>query len=169
MSTLRRFAAALISPVAAVVLALVGCTAAPGAQPGTPPASDTATDGATAAPTPSSTFAIPADPVPGEVASAVAERLATPPSASSVAGPGVLDAGTPFVVEGECIGTSAAFRITTADPDDAGRVLVEGTLDCADPRTDGAAYALDYAGPVQLTFTDTDGIDRGWLRVVQRP
>lgn len=101
------------------------------------------------------------------MASAVAERRATPPSASSVAGPGTLVAGLPFAVEGECIGTSADFTVTTADPADAGRVLVEGTIDCAEPRKDGFTYTVDYAGPVQLSFTDTEGIERGWLRVVQ--
>lgn len=120
-----------------------------------------------ATPSPEATYAVPAAPADGEVASAVADRTANPPSASSVAGPGLLVADRAFTVEGQCVGTSADFRLATADPADAGRVLLEGTLDCAAPVADDFTYTVDYAGVVQLTFTDTDGIELGWLRVVQ--
>lgn len=150
----------LISSLAVVtLLTLASCTPEP--APSEPSAE------ASAAPSPSPTIDIPTEPVPGEVASAVSDRLSTPSSASSVSGPNLLAADRPFSVEGECIGTSADFRLTTADPADAGRTLVEGTMDCSAPMRSDFSYTLGYAGVVQLSFTNTDGIDRGWLRVVQ--
>lgn len=147
-------------------IALLGCAPA-GDTAATPPATATETPTSTATPAPSSTFAIPSEPVEGEVASAVSDRGSTPSSASSVAGPGVLVADRAFFVEGQCEGTRGEYKVTTADPADAGRTLVEGTIDCSAPMKSSFDYTLPYAGVVQLSFTDTDDIERAWLRVVQ--
>ncbi|MDN3497290.1 hypothetical protein QL996_15225, partial [Planococcus sp. APC 4015] len=132
-----------------------------------PPAAPAATETPTPTQTPTSTFAIPSEPVEGEVASAVSDRSSTPSSASSVAGPGVLAADRPFFVEGQCEGTRGKYKVTTADPADAGRTLLEGTIDCSAPMKSSFDYTLPYAGPVQLSFTDTDDVEQAWLRVVQ--
>ncbi|MEV8274256.1 hypothetical protein [Microbacterium sp. NPDC077184] len=149
-------------------LGLVGCTSADtgGTQPpSATPSSATAT--ATATASPSSTFAIPSEPVEGEVASAVSDRTSSPPSNSSVAGPGVLVVDRPFFVEGHCVGGRSTYEVRSADPADAGRTLIEGTLDCGAPMRSSFDYSLPYAGPVQLSFTDTDDVEQAWLRVVQ--
>lgn len=101
------------------------------------------------------------------MASAVSDRGSSPPSNSSVAGPGVLVADRPFFIEGQCDGERGTYELTSADPADAGRMLVEGTLDCGAPMRTPSDYSLPYAGPVQLSFTDTDDVEQAWLRVVQ--
>lgn len=165
MRTSRRLVAtAVISAASALVL--LGCTAATDARSESSAPPSTSTSEASAAPSPSATIDIPDEPVAGEIASAVSDQLSMPTSSSSVAGPGAMVAGRPFVIEGECIGTEADYSLTTADPADAGRVLVEGTIECSAPMKSSYGSTA-YAGVVQLSFTDTDGIDRGWLRVVQ--
>lgn len=148
-------------------LALTGCVAEPQADSSQPASAPTASVEASVTPSPSPTINVPTEPVPGEVASAVSDRLSTPSSTSSVSGPNVLAADRPFSIEGECIGASADYKLTTADPADAGRLLVEGTIECSAPMKSSFSYTLGYTGVVQLSYTDTDGIERGWLRVVQ--
>ncbi|SIT84861.1 hypothetical protein [Microbacterium sp. RU33B] len=164
-SSRRLVATAVISAASALVL--LGCTAATDTRSETSAPPRTPTAEASAAPSPSATIDIPTEPVAGEIASAVSDRLSTPSSSSSVAGPGIMVADRPFSIEGECLGTRADYSLTTADPADAGRVLVEGTIECGAPMTSSVGSTAGYAGVVQLSFTDTDGIDRAWLRVVQ--
>lgn len=152
--------------VALSAVALVGCAPTDDTSATPPPVATTATT-ATGTPTPSSTFAIPSEPVEGEVASAVSDQRSTPPSTSSVAGPGVLVADRSFFVEGQCEGGRGEYEVTSADPADAGRTLLEGTIDCGAPMRAAFDHSLPYAGPVQLSFTDTDDLDQAWLRVVQ--
>lgn len=66
---------------------------------------------------------------------------------------------------GECIGTRAHYELFTASVDTQRRSLTSGIMQCGVPiRTDVAG--LGYTGPVQLSFTDTNGVSEGWVRVV---
>lgn len=161
----RRTPTHIAVAVALSTVGLVGCTSADDAVDTAPPSAPSPSAAATA--TASSAFAIPSEPVEGEVASAVSDRTSSPPSSSSVAGPGVLVVDRPFFVEGQCVGGRSTYEVTSADPADPGRMLVEGTLDCGAPMRSSFDYSLPYAGPVQLSFTDTDDVEQAWLRAVQ--
>jgi hypothetical protein len=70
-------------------------------------------------------------------------------------------ADEPLILEGACVGEDATYRITSAAVDGDEEVLRNGILRC-----DEALYvefSLDVDGPVQLSFTNTDDIDEGWL------
>lgn len=70
-------------------------------------------------------------------------------------------ADEPLLLEGACVGDDATYRITSAAVDGDGEVLRNGILRC-----DEALYvefSIPVDGPVQVSFTDTDDIDEGWL------
>ncbi|MDO9396484.1 MAG: hypothetical protein Q7T71_08070, partial [Herbiconiux sp.] len=79
--------------------------------------------------------------------------------------PAVLIADRPFSVEGQCEGDDVGFEVMTADGEK--RVIAEGAFDCADPPAGEYTFQLPYAGPIQVNLTDTEGVDRAWVRVMQ--
>lgn len=106
--------------------------------------------------------------VPGQVAYASVDNVSSTPTAGSTAGPGLFVGGKVLVIEGDCVGPSGGgFRLTTADS--AARVIAAGTFHCGEPMRDELRGVNDYEGPVQLSFTETDGIQLGWLRASLEP
>lgn len=86
------------------------------------------------------------------------------PSASSIAEDTVADGGT-YTVEGACIGTRAAYKVETAVSGDERRTLTSSSLRCDEPYR-GTFTVTGYDGVVQLSFTDTDLIETGWVRIL---
>ena len=68
-------------------------------------------------------------------------------------------------IVGDCIGTRARYELFTASVDTERRSLTSGVMQCGDPIRNDIA-GLGYTGPVQLSFTDTNGVSEGWVRVV---
>lgn len=148
-------------------LALTACTAGDGdaAAPASPSASSSAPAAQTPSVTPSPTqaYAVPTDDA-GQVGLAEAVNDEGLPSGASTVGPELIAPGDELVIAGQCIGDSADWTLTTATPDTERRVLLEGTLDCADPETIREVFPSGYEGVVQLQFVDTNDVDRAWLQ-----
>lgn len=138
-------------PTLAAAFLLAGCTATPAPDASTPQAPD-----ASASPV----YAVP-DTDPAQAGIAVFTGT-LPQSQASTAGPALL--GEAFVVDGQCEGDAFAYRVMTADPADAGRTLLTGTVSCADPEQPFIS-SPGYRGPVQVAFLDTDAVTAAWVRV----
>lgn len=148
---------------AILAVGLSGCFG-PASDPvvSTPPAS------ASAAPSPTPTLAMPAGPVPGEVAFASVDSISVAPTIGSTTGPGLLDPTRGYTIEGECVGTSGTWELLDADPAGSGTQLDSGSIECGTPLRVAVDVSRDGpAIPVQLRFTQTDGLQLAWLRVVQ--
>lgn len=87
------------------------------------------------------------------------------PSSEIIAGPAVLVADRPFSIEGQCEGSDVGFEVITADGEK--KVLADGGFACDEPPAGEFTYQLPYAGPVQVNLTDTEDVERAWVRVVQ--
>jgi hypothetical protein len=161
--TLRRHST--VAAALAGVLLFAGCTATAGGE--------AATD---AAPAPSSSETGAPPPAPSPTA------LATPPVAQGEiaraeftdGGPGGIPTASSVVsdafpgavlIEGECLGTSARFRLSTAAPADDKRTLLEGTITCGAPYVSSFSQP-EYTGVIQLEFVDANDITAGWVRVM---
>ncbi len=153
---------------AAGVLVLSACTA--GGDPGDtePTASGGPDPTVSESPSPEP-FAFPEPGDAGEAAFYRAPGSGAGESGEIISGPAVIEPGSPTFVEGACEGTSVPFEVTSADLEDANRVLIEGRLQCDDPSAiNETGHSLEYDGPVQVRFTDTENIEQGWIRVIQR-
>ncbi|NIK36159.1 pyruvate/2-oxoglutarate dehydrogenase complex dihydrolipoamide acyltransferase (E2) component [Microbacterium endophyticum] len=147
-----------IVAVSALIAALAGCSASPAAPASSPTASEAVDSDAAASPTPFTTPPATDD----EVARALFEADGpdgVPASASITSD--VIDEDT-LVIDGACVGTSARYRLTTAEVDADQLTLTEGTLRCDEPQQ-VRITGLDYTGPVQLSFSDANNIKSGWL------
>jgi hypothetical protein len=157
----------ILVPAGVLVLACVvtGCTpdagAGPEGSPG-PAASDSPTS--EAPPSAAEDFAYPETDDPTQAGIAL-KYDGDDPSGEIIAGPAVLVADRPFSVEGQCEGDDVGFEVMTADGEK--RVIADGAFDCASPPAGEYTYQLPYAGPIQVNLTDTEGVDRAWVRVVQ--
>ncbi len=60
---------------------------------------------------------------------------------------------------------SCADELQTAAVDQEKRVLISETMTCSARLH--SEYRLDYEGVVQLNFTDADGIEEGWVRMLR--
>ncbi|RKT33142.1 hypothetical protein DEU34_1732 [Microbacterium sp. AG1240] len=86
------------------------------------------------------------------------------PSASSIAEDTVTDGGI-YTVEGACTGTRAAYKVETAVAGDDRRNLTSSSIRCDEPYR-STFTVTGYDGVVQLSFTDTDLMETGWVRVL---
>jgi hypothetical protein len=158
-----------VASVAGVILfgsLLAGCAEEPEASPSetmTPPASSSSTPTPTTEPSDGaagpSILEVPAV-TDKEIARALFQ-LADDTSTSPNTVEDAVVADEPLLLEGACVGEDAMYRITSAAVDGDEEVLRNGILRC-----DEALYvefSLDVDGPVQLSFTNTDDIDEGWL------
>ncbi|WP_271177997.1 hypothetical protein [Leifsonia poae] len=144
-------------------ITLSGCSTPVIPSPATPSAGS-------GSPSSSSDFDMPQGSVPGQVAFAQVDSVSSMPTNGSTVGPGLLVRGRSFVIEGGCVGPSGGrFRLTTAEVSSAPRTLTEGELACGQAVRDQTSGVSDFSGPVQLAFISTDGIELGWLRVIQEP
>lgn len=166
MSTRERVRLALpVAVIAAAVLA-TGCTASePGSTGSASPSASASTPAAAPEPSPTTgTFTYPDTEEPTQVAITL-KYDGDDPSGEIIAGPAVLEADRAFTVEGQCDGSGIGFEVVSADGEK--RVLAEGDFDCAEPPAGEFTYQLPYAGPIQVNLTDTDDVDRAWVRVIQ--
>ena len=159
----KHFRRALV--VVPLALLLGGCTA--GGETANPPGvpSSSATPEAAVSPSPSPTALEFPDQAEGEVARAEYRDVGAEgvPESRSVAIDAVTDGS--YTVEGACIGTRASYKVETAEAEPDRRELTSATMSCDSPS--GNTFAVSgYEGPVQLSFTDTDRIDTGWVRIV---
>jgi hypothetical protein len=161
-SLLRRQAAGAIAITG--VLLIAGCTAGGGAPDDAAPATDAAPPASSSTPSPSPTALATPSVAEGEIARA--EFTDGGPGGIPTSSSVVTDAFPGAVlIEGECLGGSARFRLTSAAPADDKRTLLEATMTC------GAGYVgsfsnPEYTGPVQLEFVDANDITAGWVRVL---
>ena len=70
-----------------------------------------------------------------------------------------------LAIEGECRGTSMAYRVNTAAVGEDQRMLTEGVMKC-DTGVLNQHSGLGYTGLVQVSFTDTSDITEGWVTLV---
>lgn len=162
--TVRSVAAAAL----AAALLLTGCAAGAPPEPSTPSASaPSPTSAETSAPSPttpsSALYSEPGETPPQQAGLVTFGGTGGHPEMAVIAGPALLDGD--FRVEGRCEGTAATFEVLTAEPGDSGRSLATGRIDCDDPDRP-IEFSSRYAGPVQVSFRDTDGVTRAWARVI---
>lgn len=156
--------------VVAGALALTGCIGDQPPGPTPPPPGEG--EGVTSTPDPGETVVqTPLEfPEPGDAQEAAFFRMPgreLGDSSEIIGGPSTLEAGQLFRIEGQCEGTQAPFEVTSTNADDAGTVLLSGTLVCDDPEAiSEMAHTLQFDSGVQIGVTDGDSVERLWLRVV---
>lgn len=167
-----------------LALSVAACTPASGPPDDStePPASESesaspspspSTESGTTTPS-SSPSAIDAPPPPDPTADEVARSVRSSDDAATGTGDtvvGTLAAGSAITVEGACSGEPASmpFTLASAAPDQEERqVLLEGSITCGTGvEADGFTYEFPYEGPVQVGIGSADGLDLGWVRVLQ--
>lgn len=162
MGSLRKSRPFAVIAGAAVLAALMaGCTEGDPAEP--PVVESSAPSSATPTTAPGaedpSVLQIP-EVTDKEIARAISALPADDPTSSNTVEDAVV-AGEPLILEGACVGETARYQIRSAVVDGDGEILERGTLTCNEALYE--ELTLDVDGPVQLSFTDTEDIDAGWL------
>ncbi|MFG6403113.1 MULTISPECIES: hypothetical protein [unclassified Microbacterium] len=166
ISIRTRVASSALPLAAALTLLMAGCAAVgpPGADSDAVTPAASASPTAPPSPTPEPTLPPIPETTPDEIARAefVADGPEGIPSTSTL----VSELTGPDIrLDGECVGVAADYRVGTAAAGEDNRVLMEGTMQC-DTGVAIAYSGLTYQGPVQVSFTDANRIDSGWLRLV---
>lgn len=148
----------------ALAIGLAGCsgsTAPSASAPSTPPSASPAESSARV------DLVIP-DPSPGEVARVV--FLAVGPDgdpSTTITIPAAAVAGTRYVIDGQCspLAGSVPIAFSVAAAGDEDRQLAGGAVTC-----DGGALetdtVIDAEGPVEISFSATDGVWQAYARLV---
>jgi hypothetical protein len=163
---------ALLAAAALASAALAGC--APAAD--RPAPGDSASASATPAPSESATDAAEQLDWPNVALSTqVGAALFNPPGSEagvatgeSTAGPALIAAGSTVRITGDCVGSRMAYELRTAQAGEDQRVLVDDVISCGG-ESSSTHDGLDYVGVVQLSITDANGADAGWVQATLEP
>lgn len=163
----RRRTASLLVPLATLAL-LSGC--AVGIDPQPSPSATTAAPTQTPSPEPTTPpLTMPDTEDPDQIAAVVFTTGGGVPSSESITGPATMAQGARITVTGECRGSTLEYELRTAAAGEEQRLLLGATIGCAAGPLTNTLAGVDFAGPVQLAITNSDGVDEGWVQALREP